>query len=267
MSADRGARLRAPVFEIGLKGYAYGAEAVRLARAADRLSQDLDVTVIFDPQAVDIAAVARETSHLLVFAQHMDPVTAGRGAGTVLAEAIKEAGAVGTMLNHSERRMTLADINRAIRRARDVGLATMVCADSPEEAAAVAMLGPDIVLAEPPELIATSRSAATEMREFVERAVEMVGRIDSDIIVMCGAGVRTPDDVARMIGLGVGGTGSSSGILTADDPVAQMQAMIAATHQAWMDVHPAAAAVEGPQERPLTHDVAPDTDRRRGSIA
>lgn len=243
MSGPLGPRLRAPVFEIGLKGYAYGAEAVRLAKAADRLGHDLGVTVIFDPQAVDIPAVARETRHLLVFAQHMDPVPAGRGAGSVLAEALKEAGAVGTMLNHSERRMTLADINLAIRRAREVGLATLVCADSPEEAAAVALLGPDIVLAEPPELIATSRSAATEMRWFVERAVEMVGRIDPDIIVMCGAGVQTPEDVARMVGLGVGGTGSSSGILRAADPIGQMEALLAALQRAWLDAHPSAGAV------------------------
>jgi len=239
------ARLRAPVFEIGLKAYAYGAGAVRLAKAADRVSEELDVSVIFDPQAVDIPAVARATRHLLVFAQHMDPVPPGRGVGSVLAEAIREAGAVGTMLNHSERRMTPGDIDRAIGRAREVGLLTMVYADSPEEAARVAMLGPDIVLAEPPELIATSRSAATEMRGFVERAVELVARIDPGIIVMCGAGIQTPDDVERMIGLGVGGTGSSSGILRAADPVATMEAMIGAMHRAWLERHPAAAAVEG----------------------
>lgn len=263
---ESGTRLRAPVFEIGLKGYAYGAEAVRLARAADRLGHELGVTVIFDPQAVDIPAVARETRHLLVFAQHMDPVAAGRGVGSVLAEAIKEAGAVGTMLNHSERRMTLADINRAIRRAREVGLATMVCADSPEEAAAVALLGPDIVLAEPPELIATSRSAATEMRGFVERAVEMVGRIDPDIIVMCGAGVQTPDDVARMVGLGVGGTGSSSGILKAADPIGLMEAMIAALHHAWMDVHPSGDPDERRSGTSLPQGTTPGAALRRGSI-
>lgn len=267
MESHGGIRLRAPVFEIGLKGYAYGAEAVRLARAADRLGQELGVTIIFDPQCVDIPAVARETQHLLVFAQHMDPVTVGRGAGSVLPEAIKEAGAVGTMLNHSERRMTLADINRAIRRADEVGLATMVCADSPEEAAAIALLGPDIVLAEPPELIATSRSAATEMRGFVERTVEMVGRIDPDIIVMCGAGVQTPDDVAQMMALGVGGTGSSSGVLKAADPIAKMQAMLAAMKQAWMNVHPE----DDPDGRPsAASPVAgrtPGTLHSRGPIA
>ncbi len=235
------AGLHAPLFEIGLKGYAYGLEAVRLARAADELSDEFGVSIIFDPQAVDIPAVARETRHLLVFAQHMDPVSSGRGVGSVLAEAIKEAGAVGTMLNHSERRMTLTDINRALGRAREVGLATMVYADSPEEAAALAILGPDIILAEPPELIATSRSAATEMRGFVEKSVELVGLINPEIIVMCGAGVQTPADVAAMIGLGLGGTGSSSGILRAADPVATMRSMIAAMHQAWLELHPAAA--------------------------
>ena len=233
---DGGRRVRAPVFEIGLKGYLYGADAVRLAQAADRLSRELDVSVIFDPQAVDIPAVARATERLLVFAQHMDPVAVGRGVGSVLPEAIREAGAVGTLLNHSERRMTLGDINRAIVRAREVGLATLVCADSPEEAAAVAQLGPDIVLAEPPELIATSRSAATEMRGFVERSVELVRRIDPGIIVMCGAGVQTPDDVEKMIELGVGGTGSSSGVLKAADPVALMRAMLTAMKRSWEEL-------------------------------
>jgi triosephosphate isomerase len=234
---DGGRRVRAPVFEIGLKGYLYGADAVRLAQAADRLSRELDVSVIFDPQAVDIPAVARATDRLLVFAQHMDPVAVGRGVGSVLPEALREAGAVGTLLNHSERRMTLGDINRAIVRAREVGLATLVCADSPEEAAAVAHLGPDIVLAEPPELIATSRSAATEMRGFVERSVELVRQIDPGIIVMCGAGVQTPDDVEKMIGLGVGGTGSSSGVLKAADPVALMRAMLTAMKRSWDELH------------------------------
>lgn len=231
-------RLKPPVFEIGLKGYAYGAEAVRLAKAADRLGHEHGVTVIFDPQLVDLSAIARETQHLLVFAQHMDPVEVGRGAGRVLPEAIKAAGAAGTMLNHSERRMTLADIHRAIRRADEVGLATMVCADSPEEAAAIAHLGPNIILAEPPALIGSSRAAGPGMREFVERTLDAVGRINPEIIVMCSAGIQTPDDVAQMVGLGVAATGSSSGILTAADPIAQMEAMIGSMRHAWMAGHP-----------------------------
>ncbi len=225
--------IRPPVFEMGLKGYTYGADAVRLAVAADRLAERLGITVVFDPQHVDIPAVARETRHILVFAQHMDPIAVGRGAGWILPEALREAGAVGTLLNHAEHRLTLADIAATVRRARDLGMATVVCADSPEEAAAVAMLGPDVVLAEPPDLIATGRSAATVIPWFVERAVAAVHAVDPAIRVMCGAGVRTPEDAARMIRLGVDGTGSTSAILRSEDPVATMTAMIEAVHAAW----------------------------------
>jgi triosephosphate isomerase (TIM) len=234
----KGLRLRPPIFEIGLKGYLYGAAALRLAREADRAGRDHGVTVIFDPQLVDIPAIARATDHLLVFAQHMDPVVVGRGNGSVLPEAIKEAGAVGTMLNHSERRMTLSQIDRAIQRADEVGLATLVCVDSPEEAAAVAHFHPNIVLSEPPELIGGDKSVGTQMRGFVERTIEMVGAVDPEIIIMSAAGITTPADVTAMVRLGVGATGSTSGILKADDPVAQMRAMIAAMQEAWQIRHP-----------------------------
>lgn len=242
--ATRVPRIRPPIFEMGLKGYMYGQDALRLAKAADRIAADLGVTIVFDPQHVDIPAVARETEHILVFAQHMDPVTIGRGAGWVLPEALREAGAVGTLLNHAEHRLRLADIAATIHRARGLGMSTVVCADSPEEAAAVAMLGPDVVLAEPPDLIATDRSAAMEIPWFVERSVELVHRVDPEIAVMCGAGVRTPEDAARMIRLGVDGTGSTSAILRADDPIATMTAMIEAVHRAWLETHPHPAGAE-----------------------
>ncbi len=236
--AEARSRLRAPIFEIGLKGYLWGEAAVRLAIEADRASAEHGITVVFDPQAVDIPAVAAATDHLLLFAQHMDGVTPGRGQGAMLPEAIKAAGAHGAMLNHTERPMTLADLDAAIRRGREVGLLTLVATDSPEQAAAVARLGPDIVLAEPPELIGGPESVATAMRGFVERTLELVGAVDPDIVVMCAAGIRTPDDVARMVELGVGATGTTSGIVRADDPGTQTRAMLRAMREAWDRVHP-----------------------------
>lgn len=234
-AAPRARLIRPPVFEMGLKGYLYGAAAVDFARAADRLMAETGVTIVFDPQHVDIPAVARATEHLVVFAQHMDPVTIGRGAGYVLPEALREAGAVGSLLNHAEHRLLLADIAATVRRARELGMATIVCADSPEEAAAAALLGPDVVLAEPPDLIATDRSLSTELPWFVERSVARVRAVDPSILVMCGAGVRTADDAARMIRLGVDGTGSTSAILKADDPAAALAAMIEAVAAAWQE--------------------------------
>ena len=46
-----------------------------------------------------------------------------------LAESVKEAGAVGVMLNHAEKKLTLDVIKQTIARADEVGLATIVCAD------------------------------------------------------------------------------------------------------------------------------------------
>ena len=231
------ARIRPPVFESGLKGYCWGADAVRLAVEADRLAEATGVSIVYDPQTVDIPAVVAATSRILVFAQHMDPVAPGRGVGGVLAEALREAGAVGTLLNHSEKPMALGAMARAIERAQAVGLYTLVFADSPVEAAALAHLGPDIILAEPPELIATGVSAGNVMAGFVAETVAAVKAVDPEILVMSGAGVNGPDDVDRMIRLGLDGTGSSSGILRAADPVAAMCAMLEAEARAWADTH------------------------------
>ena len=125
----------------------------------------------------------------------------------------------------------------AIERAQAVGLYTLVFADSPVEAAALAHLGPDIILAEPPELIATGVSAGNVMAGFVAETVAAVKAVDPEILVMSGAGVNGPDDVDRMIRLGLDGTGSSSGILRAADPVAAMCAMLEAEARAWADTH------------------------------
>jgi len=234
----RASRIRPPVFEIGLKAYAWGPEAVRLAVEADRLAVELGVTIVFDPQAVDIPAVAAATNRILVFAQHMDPVEPGRGVGAVSAEALRAAGATGTLLNHSEKPMNRRDLRKTVKRAQANGLATLVFADSPAEAALFARLGPDIVLAEPPDLIASGRSVGNVMAAFVADAIAGVRRIDPEILVMSGAGINGPADVEQMMRLGLDGTGSSSGILNAPDPLAAMRSMIQATADAWRSMHP-----------------------------
>jgi len=67
--------------------------------------------------------------------------------------------------------------------------------------------------------------------------VAAVKAVDPEILVMSGAGVNGPDDVERMIRLGLDGTGSSSGILRAADPVAAMRAMLEAEARAWRETH------------------------------
>jgi len=230
----KGKKIEPPFFEIGPKAYMYGKRILKLAKAADKASEKYGVSIIFTPQYTDIQMISQETSHLYVFAQHMDPIVVGRGLGSVLPEAVKAAGAVGVMLNHAEKPMNVGDLHKAIIRAGEVGLISIVCADSTEEAAAIAEFGPDIIVAEPTALIGTGK---TSDEEYVIRAVAAIRKVNPAIQVLPAAGIRTGADVYRMIKAGAEGTGTTSGIMKAKDPEGMMEEMIRSAREAWDEVH------------------------------
>ncbi len=225
-----------PFFEIGPKAYVYGAEIVALARLADDLGREHRVQVILTPQIVDLALVARAVESALVFAQHMDSLPVGRGVGSVLPEAVRAAGAAGVLLNHVERRLPRDELTRTMRRAEEVGLATMVCADDARDAAAIAALRPDVIIVESPELIAGGRRDDDE-RRAVAPANEAVWSVDPAIRVLHGAGITDASDVEAVIAAGAQGTGSSSAIFTAADPSSMLEAMIRSVRRAWDRTH------------------------------
>ncbi len=208
-----------PIFSVGFKSYIEGTgkRALEIAKIAESVSLKTGICIIVEPQFVDIAALAREVS-IPVFAQHIDPIEPGASTGHVLPEAVKEAGAAGTMINHAERRLTLTDIHRAIKRARENKLKSMVCVDTPEEASAIARLKPDIVAAEPPKLIGTGRAVSRFDTGFVTKSVEMVKAVDPNIMVLAGAGISTGKDAEVVLSLGADGTGAASAIVKAKDP-------------------------------------------------
>lgn len=227
-------KIRAPYFEIGPKCFMWGERMLRLAKAVDEIAAEYDLDVIITPQYADIRMIAENTSHIHVYAQHMDYLRPGRGLGSVLPESIKEAGAVGVMLNHAEKKLTLDEIEKTIARADEVGLATIVCADSVREIEAVAKLSPNLIVAEPTELIGTG---VTSDMGYVRDTIEAVRRIDPDIMVLQGAGISTPDDVARVIRAGALATGCTSGVMRAADPEAAARAMLSTLRAVWNEVH------------------------------
>ena len=227
-------KIRAPYFEIGPKCFMWGERMLRLAKAVDEIAAEYDLDVIITPQYADIRMIAENTSHIHVYAQHMDHLRPGRGLGSVLPESIKEAGAVGVMLNHAEKKLTLDEIEKTIARADEVGLATIVCADSVREIEAVAKLSPNLIVAEPTELIGTG---VTSDMGYVRDTIEAVRRINPDIMVLQGAGISTPDDVARIIRAGALATGCTSGVMRAADPEAAARAMLSTLRAVWNEVH------------------------------
>src|SRR6266849_6506091 len=148
--------LSTPLLVINFKTYleATGKKSVELAKIAGKVSQDKGIQIAVSPQFSDIKQVA-ESAEVLVFSQHIDPVKPGAYTGHVLAEAVKSAGAAGTLLNHSERRIKISEIEDAIATARESELLTLVCANTSGVAAATASFNPDMIAVEPPELIGT----------------------------------------------------------------------------------------------------------------
>ena len=228
----QGCGIRPPFFEIGPKSYLYGQDVIDLAIAADAASEKYDVDIIFTTPVVEIARVKAATKRIHVFAPHMDPLRPGRGLADTLPESLVAAGAEGVMLNHCEKPLSISVLRETIERAKEVGLTTIVCADSCREAAMIAMLHPDIIVAEPTELVGTGVSCG---HEYVEAAMRAVRDVDPEILVLTAAGIASGKDVYDTIFAGADATGSSSGVAKAADRAAMVEEMIRAARQAWDD--------------------------------
>jgi len=180
------------------------------------VSGEFDVTIAVAPQFADLFRVSQEVS-IPVFAQHIDPIEPGSHTGSVLPESVMESGAVGTLLNHSEKRMTLADIELCVRRAKELNLITVVCTNNVKTTEAAAALQPDYVAVEPPELIGTGIPVSKADPEVVRGSVEAVRRISEKVRVLCGAGISKGEDVKAAIELGTSGVLLASGVVKAKD--------------------------------------------------
>jgi len=208
-----------PIIIVNYKTYfeATGKKAVKLSKIAEEVSMESGVNVCVAPQFVDIASIADAVS-IPVFSQHIDPIAPGSFTGHILLESVKEAGAVGTLINHSERRLKMFDIEAIITKTRESDLVSVVCTNNAAVSAAAAALKPDMIAVEPPELIGTGIPVSKSKPEVVSGTVELVKRINPDVVILCGAGITRGEDVAAALRLGTEGVLVASGIVKAKDP-------------------------------------------------
>jgi triosephosphate isomerase len=203
----------------------YPCDHLAVARAAADVADDTGVRVAVAPQAAHLEGVA-ETG-VETWAQHVAPVEPGSNTGSTLAETVADAGATGTLLNHSEHRLKLADIDASLDAADRVDLETCLCANNPAQVGAAAALGPDAVAVEPPELIGTGTPVSQADPDIVEDAVAAAGEIDPSVEVFCGAGISTGEDLDAAGDLGATGVLLASGVAKADDPEAALRDLVA----------------------------------------
>lgn len=222
-------KIRVPFFETSVKNYIYGDAVLEYARAADAAAREYDVDVLFVTPYTEIRRVRENTDRLIVFAPYMDTLRPGRGIADILPEALKDAGAQGVVINHSERPMTLSAIKKTIDRANELDLLTFLCADTISEAQALAYLHPDILNPEPTELIGTG--IASDMG-YVKEVIRAVKAIDPAILVEQAAGITTAKQVYDFIMAGSEAAGSASGILDSSDPFSLLNEMIHSVNRA-----------------------------------
>ncbi|MFC1655923.1 triose-phosphate isomerase [Patescibacteria group bacterium] len=206
-----------PTIIVNFKTYesATGDKALKLAKIHEKVAQETGLSFAVCVQPADVYRVSQEVS-IPVFAQHIDPVVYGSNTGYVMPESMKEAGAFGTLLNHAERQIDEETLKKSIQRAKEVGLYTVVCANTPEMGAQIAQYDPDLIAVEPPELIGGNISVSNAQPEVITESVELIG----DGKVLVGAGVKTGEDTKKAIELGASGVLLASGVTKADDPYA-----------------------------------------------
>jgi triosephosphate isomerase (TIM) len=203
---------------------ATGKRAIELAKIAGGVSRETGVTVIVAPQFTDIEPVSK-TVDIPVFSQHIDSVKAGAHTGHVLAEAVKSAGAEGSLLNHSEKRINTSEIAASVKSCSDADLQSLVCADTAQASVEIAKMQPDMLAIEPPELIGTGISISKARPELITESVNQIRKVNRSTRVLCGAGVTTAEDVSKALELGSEGVLVASGVVKSKDPRAVLESM------------------------------------------
>ena len=211
--------MRTPAIILNFKTYAQvdGDGALSLARVCEEVQKETGASIIICPPMVELSRVAHEVG-IPVFAQSVDLWETSARTGHTTLSSVKAAGATGILINHSENRRGMADIEALITACREEGLTTIVCTNNINASRAAAAMGPDFVAMEPPELIGGDISVTTANPGIVRDTVEAVEALTSDVRVLTGAGVKNAGDIRVALELGTVGVLLASGVVKADDP-------------------------------------------------
>lgn len=216
--------LKTPTIVLNVKTYieATGTKALEIAQIMDKISKETGTSMAIAVQATDISLCFNMVK-IPIFAEHIDPITPGSHTGWTLPESVKQAGAIGTLINHSEHRLKIADIDTCVTIAKKLNLDHIVCTNNILTSKAAAAFKPNFIAVEPPELIGGDISVTTADPGVVSGSVNAVKQIDKDVKILCGAGVKNGKDVAKSIELGADGVLLASGVVKAKDKEAVLR--------------------------------------------
>ncbi|BBD72961.1 triose-phosphate isomerase [Sulfodiicoccus acidiphilus] len=214
--------MRTPIVIVNFKLYEISiARALDISKSIEQVSRKLGVEVALAVPATMIREISSNVS-LPIYAQHVDDDQLGAHTGSITPELIKEAGARGTLLNHSERRIRLDQVANVIERLSSLGMDSVLCVDRRELVAPAALMGPTAVLVEPPELIGSGRSVSKVRPEIVSESVKAV-KVNQSVRLIVGAGISTYEDVIKAMELGADGVGAASAVMKSNSPASVVE--------------------------------------------
>ncbi len=218
--------MSSPLILVNFKSYREGAgnNAGQIGGAAEIVMQESGVTIGVAPQFVELHPFCKHYE-IPVYAQHIDPVV-GAFTGRIPAFTVRAAGCTGSLINHSERRLTIADIEACVEAAKFNHLESVVCTNNVGVSAAAAAFAPTYVAIEPPELIGSGISVAKSNPDIIRNSVDAVKRINPDVMVLCGAGIQSGECVKTAIDLGANGVLVASSVVKAKDPEAVLRDLV-----------------------------------------
>jgi triosephosphate isomerase len=203
------------LFIINFKNYeeVSGAKATKLAKIAEKISKKYKIKIAVAPPQHMLSEIAKSSS--LVLAQHLDISSVGSTTGFLIPEIVKKSKIRGSLINHSEHRISEKEITELVARLKKLDMISVVCVKNENEAKKYAKLNPDYIAIEPPELIGTGKAVSKEKPEAITKSVIAVKGARNSTKLLCGAGIVSGNDVTKAIQLGAKGILVASGIVKA----------------------------------------------------
>ena len=203
------------MFIINCKNYEEiaGEKIIKLAKIAEKISKKYKIKIAIAPPHHLIPLITK--FEIIVLAQHLDDKKVGSTTGFMIPEIIKKSKIDGSIINHSEHRITESEIKNLVKRLKKLKLKTIVCVKNVSEVKKYAKINPTFIAIEPPELIGTGRAISTEKPQLITNSINAVQSAKNSTKLLCGAGIVSAEDVSRAVELGSKGILVASGVIKA----------------------------------------------------
>jgi triosephosphate isomerase len=203
------------MFIINCKNYEEisGDKIKKFIEIAEQVSKKYKIKIAISPPQHLIGVVAN--SSIPILAQHIDDSKIGSTTGYIIPELLKKSKVKGSLINHSEHRISSKEIEKLVLKLKELKMISIVCVKDVAEVKKYLKINPDFIAIEPPELIGSGKAISTEKPDLIQKAARIVNDSKNKTKLLCGAGIVSGEDVAKSIELGSKGILVASGIIKA----------------------------------------------------